>query len=560
MTASDGSDTAGQAAPAQRQVEALVIGLGFAGLSAVHQLRERGVDVHALDAAGGPGGIWYWNRYPGARCDVQSLWYSYGFSDELQQEWEWSEKYARQPEILRYAEHVTDRFDLRRDCTFSTRVTAAEFDAGADRWEVVTDTGTRIRARFLVTATGCLSSSRIPELTNADAFRGRTFHTGQWPHQPVDFTGRRVGVIGTGSSGIQIIPMLAAVADRLTVFQRTANFSIPARNRPYTPEEQRSVKADYPGIRVAQRRSHAGALHSGTGRSVLDVTQEQLAIELESRWEAGGTAFMGSFTDILSDDRANHLVAEFARDKIRRIVTDPETAEKLVPRGHPIGAKRICVDDHYFETFNRDNVDLVDVNAEALSGFTENGLCAGSREIALDDVVFATGYDAMTGALTRMGIRGRDGLSLEQAWRAGPRSYLGIAVHGFPNLFIAAGPGSPSVMVNGVMAGEQHAEWIADAIAFLGANGISRIEARRADQDAWVQHVNDVAAKTLFPKANSWYMGANVPGKPRVFMPYTGGFNNYVDTCARVAADGYAGFDLSAQSTGAAAARLRGSR
>lgn len=525
-------------------IDALVVGLGFAGLYALHRLRELGLRVQALDAAGGPGGIWYWNRYPGARCDVQSLWYSYGFSDQLQQDWEWTEKYATQPEILRYAEHVADRFDLRRHCTFDTRVTAAEFDETGHRWTVTTDTGRQMTTRFLVAATGCLSASRTPDLADAELFRGRTFHTGQWPHEPVDFTGRRVGVIGTGSSGIQLVPMVAAQAAHLTVFQRTANFSIPARNRPYSPQEQLSVKAEYPEIRVAQRRSHAGALHSGTGKSVLEVTGDQLTQELENRWEAGGTAFMGSFTDILSNEESNRRVADFARNKIRGIVTDPDTAEKLMPRGHPIGAKRICIDDHYFETYNRENVDLVDVVAEPLIGFTAIGIRVGEREIELDDVVFATGYDAMTGALTRMGIRGTGGRSLQQAWSAGPRSYLGVAVHGFPNLFIAAGPGSPSVMVNGVMAGEQHAEWIAATIDHLRSVGATRIEAVEAAQDDWVMHVNDVASKTLFPQANSWYMGANVPGKARVFMPYTGGFGNYVDRCEQEMAADYPGFRI----------------
>ncbi len=531
--------------PAPLDHEVVIVGLGFAGMYALHCLREQGFDVHAFEAADGPGGCWYWNRYPGARCDVPSLSYSYSFSEPLQQEWQWTEKYAGQPEILAYANHVMDRFELRSHSTFGTRVVSAVFDDQACTWTVTLDNGRLVVTRFLIAAVGALSTSRIPQWPGQSEFSGQILHTGEWPHEPVDFTGKRVGVIGTGSSGIQIIPKMAQSAEQVVVFQRTANFSVPARNAPLSDDEQAQTKSRYGEIRQLQRLSFAGAIHPGTGKSVLEAADAERSAELESRWQAGGTAFMAAYNDILFNDDSNALVADFVRSKIQEIVTDPVTAEKLTPKGHPIGAKRICVDTEYFDTFNRPNVDLVDVNADPITGFGANGIRTQTQEFALDAVVFATGYDAMTGSLTRLGIVGAGGVSLKQAWSAGPRTYLGVAVNGFPNLLIATGPGSPSVMVNGVMAGEQHAQWFAELLAHLREQGATRIEAKPEDQQLWVDHVNEAASKTLFPKANSWYMGANIPGKPRMFMPYTGGMNVYNQKCADVAADNYAGFEIS---------------
>ncbi|MEV0809927.1 NAD(P)/FAD-dependent oxidoreductase [Micromonospora sp. NPDC050200] len=534
------------AADPDRRYDALVVGAGFAGMYMLHRLRERGFRAHVFEAAENVGGVWYWNRYPGARCDVPSLAYSYSFSEELQQEWEWTERYAAQPEILRYAEHVADRFDLRRDITFGTRVTSAVFDERTASWIITTDSGARVSARYFIPAVGCLSAVRTPDLPGAESFRGETYHTGNWPHTPVDFAGKRVGVIGTGSSGIQAIPLIAEVAERVVVFQRTPNFSLPARNRPLTAEEVRETRSRYAQIRADMRRTPAGALHPSTGKGVLEVSEQERQAEFERRWEVGGTGFMAAFTDILRNADANRAVADFVHGKIRQIVRDPEVASRLCPTDHPIGAKRICADTDYYQTYNRANVELVDVRATPVTGLTADGLRTSDAEYELDIIVYATGYDAMTGSLTRMDICGPDGTSLAEAWRDGPRTYLGLAVAGFPNLFVVAGPGSPSVLVNCIMAAEQHVEWISDVLEHLRASGADRIEAERAAQDEWVSHVNEVADRTLYPQANSWYTGANIPGKPRVFMPYVGGLNAYRDRCDEVAAAGYHGFRTTA--------------
>lgn len=526
--------------------DAIVVGAGFSGMYMLHELRNRGFRVHVFEAGHGVGGTWHWNRYPGARCDVPSLDYSYSFSEELQQDWRWTERYASQPEILRYANHVCERFDLARDITFGVRVSAADFDEPRNLWRITTDDGHQVSSRFLISAVGCLSQIQSPQWPGLPTYRGETHHTGQWPHEEIGFSGRRVGVIGTGSSGIQLIPVLAAQADRFVVFQRTPNFSVPARNRPLSDDEQRDVKDRYPQIRRLQRQSATGALHPSTGKSVLAATDEERTRELETRWEFGGTGFMAAFTDVLRNADSNELVAEFVRSKIQKIVRDPTVAEKLTPRDHPIGAKRICLDSGYFETYNRDNVELVDVRAEPIAEFTAHGLRTTQREYQLDAVIFATGYDGMTGALTRMNIRGRGGVSLSDTWRSqGPRTYLGLAVHGFPNLFTITGPGSPSVLVNMIMAGEQHATWIADLLEHLRSGDARRIEAQPGAQDDWSNHVNEAAHRTLYPRANSWYVGANIPGKPRMFMPYAGGFDVYRRTCDEIAADNYAGFSLS---------------
>jgi cyclohexanone monooxygenase len=525
-------------------LDAVVVGAGFAGLYALHRLRGLGCSVRVFEAGDGIGGTWYWNRYPGARCDVESLDYSYSFSDALQQEWHWTERYAAQPEILKYVEHVADRFDLRRDVQLATRVTRAVFDEGAARWRVETDRGDRVAARFCVMATGCLSAAQVPRIEGLETFRGRWYHTGHWPHEGVDFTGQRVGVIGTGSSAIQSIPIIARQAARLVVFQRTPNFSVPAHNGPLDGEHERRVKADYAEFRRQARESRVGFVVERDDRSALAVSPEERQRAYETRWARGGLGFNATFADLLTSQEANDTAAEFFRAKIRSIVRDPAVAEALCPRDYPVGTKRLCVDTDYYATFNRDNVTLVDLRRSPIEAITPGGLRTRDATYALDSLVFATGFDAMTGALLAIDVRGRGGHTLREAWAAGPRTYLGLTVAGFPNLFTVTGPGSPSVLSNMIVSIEQHVDWIADCIAHLAAHGHATIEATAAAQDAWVEHVNQVGHATLYPRANSWYMGANVPGKPRVFMPYIGGVGEYRKICADVAARGYAGFAL----------------
>ncbi len=525
--------------------DVVIVGAGFGGLYMLHRARAIGMTAVVLEAGGGVGGTWYWNRYPGARCDVESMQYSYQFSDELQQEWEWSERYAGQAEILAYLDHVADRFDLRRHIRLDTRVQRATFDEGSGRWAVGTDDGGEWSARFLVMATGCLSSANVPDFPGLDGFEGNTYHTGRWPHEPVDFTGRRVGVIGTGSSGIQSIPVIARQARELVVFQRTAAYSVPAHNRPLGDEEQRAVKADYAAFR---RENSQQPFAIGSGQPLhdtpaLDAGPEGQTLVYEDRWGHGGLSFMGAFNDLFLDAGANATAAEFVRGKIRTIVRDPEVAERLLPTT-VIGCKRLCVDTGYYDTFNRGNVELIDVGRSPIEEITPRGPRVGDRLVELDDLVLATGFDAMTGALARIDIRGRGGRRLEDAWSEGPRTYLGLAVAGFPNLFTVTGPGSPSVLTNMVVSIEHHVEWIASCLEYLEAHDYGTIEAEREAQDAWVAYVNDVAGFTLFPSCNSWYLGANVPGKPRVFMPLVG-FPPYVEHCDTVAAKDYQGFTLS---------------
>jgi cation diffusion facilitator CzcD-associated flavoprotein CzcO len=526
------------------QHDLVIVGAGFAGLYMLHRARGLGLSACVVEAGGGVGGTWYWNRYPGARCDVESMQYSYQFSDGLQQEWQWSERYASQPEILDYLNHVADRFGLRCDIQFDTLMRAADFDEATGRWLIGTD-GREMSARFLVMATGCLSSASIPGFPGLGSFEGHCFHTGHWPHEPVDFTGQRVGVIGTGSSAVQSIPVIAAQARELVVFQRTATYSVPAHNHRLDEEEQRAIKADYAGFRERNSLTHAaiGSRLAGSEIPALATEPEERARVYEERWRQGGLPFLGAFGDLLIDGQANETAAEFVRAKIRRIVKDPALARRLAP-ATIIGCKRLCVDTGYYATFNRDNVELVDVNESPIQEIMPRGLRAGGRDYELDYIVFATGFDAMTGALLKIDIRGRHGLSLGDAWAEGPRTYLGLAVAGFPNLFTISGPGSPSVLTNMVVSIEQHVNWITDCLAYLGRAGYGCIEAMPQAQDKWVAHVNGIAGLTLFPTCNSWYLGANVPGKPRVFMPLVG-FPPYVDKCDEVAANGYEGFAIS---------------
>ena len=524
--------------------DVIVVGAGFAGLYMLHRLRGAGFRTRVFEAGDGVGGTWYWNRYPGARCDVESMEYSYSFSDELQQEWEWTERYAGQPEILRYANHVADRFDLRRDITFDTRVTGAVFDENENLWRVTTDTCESVSAPFLVMATGCLSSANLPDFEGLDSFSGATYHTGRWPHEGVDFTGKRVGIIGTGSSAVQAIPIIAAEAKHLTVFQRTPNYSIPARNKALDPATVQEIKAVYPEFRADNLRMHAGfgsRVHHNDAPALSDDAEDR-ETNYAARWQHGGFTFLGAYNDLLRSREANETAAEFVRQRIRETVHDPAVAELLCP-DNVIGCKRPCLDTGYFETYNRANVELVDARERPIERMTSTGVVAGGRAFELDCIVFATGFDAMTGAVLGVDIRGRGGIKLNQAWDGGPRTYLGLSTVGFPNLFLVTGPGSPSVLTNMIVSIEQHVDWITGCLDHLRREGRATIEATRQAQDDWVEHVNAVAGLTLYPSCNSWYLGKNIPGKPQVFMPLVG-FPPYALMCAQVAADGYQGFDL----------------
>ena len=530
---------------AHQMYDSIIIGAGFAGMYALHRLRDDlGLDVRVFERGDDVGGTWYWNRYPGARCDVESMSYSYSFSEELEQDWEWTERYPTQPEILRYAGHVADRFDLRRNITFNTGITSAVFDELTQVWTLATDDGDTACAPYLITAVGCLSASRVPQFDGLDSFRGHTYHTGRWPKGGVDMTGKRVAVIGTGSSGIQVIPEIAKQAAYLTVFQRTPHFSLPAGNRPLRPAEIAEVKANYRRLRAETKVSSSGVIIEPFLGSALEVAPDTGRAEMARRWAAGGTDFMTTFTDTVLDMDANEVSANFVRERIRELVSDPDTAELLTPRTYPLGAKRICLGTDYYATYNLDNVSLVGVGQTPIDRITPNGLLVGDTEYPVDIIVFATGYDAMTGPLNAIDIRGAGGQLLRDKWAAGPRTYLGIASAGFPNLFMLTAPGSPSVLVNMIVSIEQHVDWVCDLIAHTRSAGITRIEAQAQDEDRWVEHVNEMASYTLFPKAASWYMGANVPGKPRVFMPYVGGMGRYRATCDDVASDGYRGFSL----------------
>jgi cation diffusion facilitator CzcD-associated flavoprotein CzcO len=526
------------------ELDAVIVGAGFAGLYMLHRLRGLGFSARVFEAGAGPGGTWYWNRYPGARCDVESLDYQYSFSDDLQREWDWTERYATQPEILRYVNHVADRFDLRRDIQFDTRVTAARFDEAVTRWTVETDRGDRVTARFLIAATGCLSAARVPDFPGLDTFTGAWYHTGRWPHEGVDFTGLRVGVIGTGSSAIQSIPLIAQQASRLYVFQRTPNFSLPALNDKLSPERVQEYREHFTEIKRQARESRTGLLVNPNQQSALEASAEERDHQFQMRWEQGGFHLLESFVDLLGSTEANETAAEFVRRKIREVVKDPAVAEALCPRDHPLGTKRICIDTNYYETFNRENVTLVDIRTSPIEAITPTGLRTADGEYELDAIVFATGFDAMTGALLAIDIRGRGGATLREAWAAGPRTYLGLTVAGFPNLFTITGPGSPSVLSNMIVSIEQHVDWIADTLTYLRQHQLDTIEATVEAQDAWVAHVNALADRTLYPMANSWYLGANIPGKPRVFMPYVGGVGAYAEKCREVIANGYEGFRL----------------
>ncbi|MET3989051.1 cyclohexanone monooxygenase [Bradyrhizobium sp. JR7.2] len=546
-----------QASPARtvKAYDVVVVGAGFAGMYMLHRLRGLGFSARVYEQGGGVGGTWYWNRYPGARCDVESMQYSYSFSEELQQEWDWSERYAPQPEILNYANHVADRFDLRRDIQFDTRVERAAFDARAKCWSVTTSDGKTVEAQFIVLATGCLSNARKPDIKGLESFKGPVYHTGSWPHEDVDFTGLRVGLIGTGSSGIQSTPVIAEQARHLTVFQRTANFSIPARNAALTDEERSNVRKTYPEIRrFAREVARNGIFAEQPDRGALDDSDETRNGKYSARWERGGLTFMYVYNNLGLEPSANDTAANFVRSKIAEIVKDPETAKLLQPNSHPIGTKRICIDTDYFATFNRPNVSLVDIKTNPIEEITANAVRVAGKDHEVDALVMATGFDAMTGSVAKIDISGPGGRTLNEKWAEGPKTYLGLMSAGFPNLFIITGPGSPSVLSNMIVSIEQHVDWITDCLVHMRRQGVATMEASGEAEDKWVAHVNEVARGTLYPQANSWYMGANIPGKPRIFMPYIGGVGVYRRICDEVAAKGYEGFLLGRAEQGLTAA------
>ena len=527
-------------------VDAVVVGAGFSGMYQLHKLRDMGLSVKVFEAGEDVGGTWYWNRYPGARVDIESMAYSFSFSKELEQDWVWSEKYSPQPELLRYAQHVAERFDLKRDISFNTRVESAHFDEDNNEWLVTTECGRRVRARYLVMATGVLSAAKTPDIAGRDSYKGETYQTGLWPKEGVDFTGKRVAIIGTGSSAVQSIPLIAEEADELVVYQRTAAYSTPAFNRPLTNSEIDTMKGNYDQYRQEQRLSPAGIINPERQlERVMDVPKEERQRRFEEAWDEGLlTGLMSTFSDIQLDEDANHEVAEFIRDRIRNTVKDKQTADDLTPKAYPYATKRPCIDTNYYETYNRENVSLVNLRRTPIETITETGIETSDGAREFDAIVYATGFDAMTGPLLRVDIRGRGGKRLVDAWIDGPRSYLGIAIHGFPNLFTITGPSSPSVLSNMLVSIEQHVDWVSDCIGWMNENGKTAIEPSDAAERDWAEHTAHLAGMTLFPQADSWYMGANVPGKPRMFLAYVGGVGAYRLICDQIAATGYHGFDV----------------
>jgi cation diffusion facilitator CzcD-associated flavoprotein CzcO len=526
--------------------DAVVVGAGFSGLYMLHKLRELGLSASVLEMGSGVGGTWFWNRYPGARCDSESYYYCFTFSKEILLDWEWTSRYPEQPEILRYLNYVVDKLDLRRDIQFSTRVTGARYDAHIGKWVIGTDRGDRVTATYFITAVGCLSTAQIPSFKGRKTFRGNSYHTGQWPHERVSFAGQHVGIIGTGSTGIQAIPAIARQATHLTVFQRTPNYTVPARDMPMPPAFKRDVKARYTEIVQKTRESVFGIPFDFPTRSALEVAPEEREQVYDALWERGGFCFLlSSFHDLIVNKEANDTAAEYVRRKIREIVKNPDTARKLSPYTHPIGTKRPPIDTDYYETFNRENVTLIDIREEPIVEITPHGIRTVKQEYPLAAIVYATGFDAMTGSLFRLNICGREGILLQEKWADGPHTYLGIATADFPNLFMITGPGSPSVLSNMPVSIEQHVEWIADCLRYMQSRGLDQIEPRRDAEEAWDAHVAETAAATLFPQADSWYMGANIPGKPRVFFPYAGGVGAYRQRCTEIAASGYEGFVMS---------------
>jgi len=524
------------------RVDALVVGAGFAGLYMLHKLRRSGLRACILEAGDEVGGTWNWNRYPGARCDVESLEYSYSFDEDLQREWHWTERYATQPEILSYIHHVCDRFDLWPDIHLNARVSSAIFGDSEGRWRIETERGDIVFARYLIMATGCLSTPNVPVIKGQQNFEGDVYHTGKWPKTPVSFKGRRVGFIGTGSSGCQALPLIAEEAAKVFVFQRTANHCIPANNYPLSDEYQRRVKERYPELRAKWRSTPIGIGLPRGNRFALCVSEIERESLYQHRWDVGGGGFATTFEDLILDREANETAAEFIRKKIDTIVHDPRVAERLKPYGHAMGAKRLCLVTNYYETFNLDHVQLISTRETPIEEITSDAIRTRDHEYKIDCLVYATGFDAMTGAMLAINIRGRNGRALREAWADRPNTYLGLMIAGFPNLFTITGPGSPSVLSNVIVSIEQHVEWIANCISYLRDSGKDTIEASEDEQAAWMTHVDRIANLTLYPTAKSWYTGANIDGKPSGFSIYVGGTSTYAAELERVVSAGYKGF------------------
>jgi cyclohexanone monooxygenase len=527
--------------------DVVVVGAGFSGLYSLHRLRdELGLSVKVIEKADDVGGTWYWNRYPGARCDSESHVYCYSFNDELLDEWDWSERYPEQPEVLEYLRFAADHLDLRRDIDFETEVTSAAFQEDTGLWNIETDDGDSVTAPFFVTAVGCLSKPFIPDFEGVESFTGEWYHTGKWPHDGVNFDDKDVAVVGTGATGIQIIPEIAKTdVDHLTVFQRTPNYAVPARNRPLEDDDRAEIRDNYDEIFDAAHSSGFGHPFEPAYETAEGLSQEEVEERLEPRWKEGGFRFMLTFGDLVVNPETNEKVSEFIRDKIRETVDDPELAEKLVPRDHYYATKRPPLHTDYYETYNKDNVSLVDVTETPIERITPNGIRTSDTEREFDMIVYATGFDAMTGTLLQMDIQGRDGLTLDEKWSDGPKTYLGLGVHGFPNMFTITGPQSPSVLTNMPVSIEHHVEWISGAIDHFVENDIRHVEPTKEAEDAWTAHNRNVAEQTLYPTADSWYMNKNIPEKPTVFTPYIGGADLYHETIAEVAEKGYEGFELS---------------
>jgi len=521
------------------ELDVIIVGAGFSGLYMLYKMRKMNLKALIIERASDAGGTWFWNRYPGARCDIESIEYSYSFSDELQQEWNWSNRYSDQSEILDYINYVVKKFNLKENIVFNTSVKSATFDENLKNWIVETDSKS-YSSKFCVMATGTLSSIKQPNFDGLENFKGDWYVTGEWPHEKLDFTSKKVAIIGTGSSAVQSIPVIAEEAKNLTVFQRSPNYTIPANNRPLTEKELSNAKSSYDQIREKAKYTRAGiGYNQFEERKLLDLSSEEIKKELNNRWKIGGQEiFTAGFTDVGVNVEANKIVADFVKSKIKEIVKDPNVAELLSPED-AIGCKRLCADTNYFETYNRENVELIDLNSNPIKSITENGILTKNKEFKFDTIIFATGFDAMTGALQAIDITGKNGKKLKQVWKDGPKSFLGLLINGFPNLFTVTGPGSPSVLTNMMVAIEQHVEWISNCINFLSKSNLNEVEADELFQIEWMDHIEEVAKNTLRYTCNSWYVGANVPGKKRVFMPYAGGFGKYREKCDEIAENNY---------------------
>ncbi len=523
------------------QFDAIIIGAGVTGLYQLYRLRQLGLSVRLYDDGSGVGGTWFWNRYPGARFDSESYSYGYSFSKELLQEWDWKEHFSGQPETERYLNFFADKFDLRRDIQLNSRVTSAVYDEGENRWNIKFEDGRRARAQFLIGAVGILSAHYLPNIPGLESFKGRSFHTGRWPKEKVDLTGKRVGVIGTGATAVQLITEIAKEVGHLTVFQRTANYCAPLRNSLIDPETQKKIKASYPEIFKKCSESTAAFMYDFDPRSVFDVSPEERLARFEELWAQPGFAkWLNNFRDIMTNPEANEIFAEFVRNKIRARVKDPVVAEKLAPKDHPFGAKRIPLESGYYEQFNRDNVKLVDLKETPIERFTPKGIKTSDAEYEFDVIIFATGFDAVTGSLTRMDIRGEGGQSFKEKWANGPRTYLGIQTAGFPNFFVA----NSAAFCNFPRCAEMVVEFITNCIGYMRKKGFKRIAATPQAEEAWVQHSNSLVEGSIISKSNSWFVGANIPGKSRTFLLYANTAPNYRKKCAEVEASGYEGFRL----------------